>query len=36
MSKTDEDRKEDFCNVFDLDQALVQDFRFTLDETNEP
>ncbi len=36
MSKTDEDRKEDFCGVFDLDRALVQDFRFTLGEAGEP
>jgi uncharacterized repeat protein (TIGR04138 family) len=36
MSKTDDDRKEDFCGVFDLDRALVQEFRFSLDEANEP
>jgi uncharacterized repeat protein (TIGR04138 family) len=35
MSKTDEDRREDFHNIFDLDQALVHDFRFQLDEVRE-
>jgi uncharacterized repeat protein (TIGR04138 family) len=32
MSKTDQDNREDFNNVYDLDQALVQDFRIRLDE----
>jgi uncharacterized repeat protein (TIGR04138 family) len=32
MSKTDQDSPADFQNVFDLDQALVQDFHFDLDE----
>src|SRR6185436_20564505 len=30
MSKTDEDTREDFRNVFDLDEALVQGFRIQL------
>jgi uncharacterized repeat protein (TIGR04138 family) len=32
MTKTAEDRREDFQDVFDLDEALVQDFRIQLDE----
>jgi uncharacterized repeat protein (TIGR04138 family) len=32
MSKTDEDRREDFHNVFDLDEALVRGYRIQLDE----
>jgi uncharacterized repeat protein (TIGR04138 family) len=32
MSKTGEDRREDFCNVYDLDEALVNGFRIQLDE----
>jgi uncharacterized repeat protein (TIGR04138 family) len=32
MSKTTEDRREDFQNVYDLDAALVQDYRIQLDE----
>lgn len=32
MSKTDQDRKEDFYNIFDLDEALVKGFRITIDE----
>jgi uncharacterized repeat protein (TIGR04138 family) len=32
MSKTEEDRRADFQDVYDLDQALVQDFRIQLDE----
>jgi uncharacterized repeat protein (TIGR04138 family) len=32
MSKTDQDSRADFQNVFDLDQALVQDFHIDLDE----
>jgi uncharacterized repeat protein (TIGR04138 family) len=32
MSRTTEDRREDFCNVYDLDEALVQGFRIQLDE----
>src|SRR5919201_4753633 len=27
MSKTEQDSRQDFQNIFDLDQALVQDFR---------
>ena len=32
MSGTSEDRREDFHNVYDLDEALVQNFRIQLDE----
>jgi uncharacterized repeat protein (TIGR04138 family) len=32
MSKTSEDRREDFHNVYDLDAALVQGYRIELDE----
>jgi uncharacterized repeat protein (TIGR04138 family) len=32
MSKTDQDSREDFNDVYDLDQALVHDFRIELDE----
>jgi uncharacterized repeat protein (TIGR04138 family) len=32
MSKTDEDNRADFHDVFDLDQALVRDYRIPLDE----
>jgi uncharacterized repeat protein (TIGR04138 family) len=32
MSKTTEDAREDFHGVYDLDQALVDGFRFQLDE----
>jgi uncharacterized repeat protein (TIGR04138 family) len=32
MSKTDEDTREDFRDVYDLDQALVQGYRIQLDE----
>jgi uncharacterized repeat protein (TIGR04138 family) len=32
MSGTSEDRREDFHNVYDLDTALVQNFRIQLDE----
>jgi uncharacterized repeat protein (TIGR04138 family) len=32
MSKTDADNREDFHEIFDLDEALVQDFRIELDE----
>ena len=32
MSKTDRDSRADFHDVYDLDQALVQDFRIPLDE----
>jgi uncharacterized repeat protein (TIGR04138 family) len=31
MSKTSHDTRADFHNVFDLDQALVQDFRIVMD-----
>ncbi len=31
MSKTAEDTRADFRNVFDLDQALVRDYRIVLD-----
>ncbi len=32
MSKSDQDRRADFHDVFDLDQALVQEFHIELDE----
>jgi uncharacterized repeat protein (TIGR04138 family) len=31
MSKTDEDARTDFHNVYDLDEALVKDYRIRLD-----
>jgi uncharacterized repeat protein (TIGR04138 family) len=35
MSKTDQDRRSDFQDLFDLDQALVQEFHLELDEAEE-
>ena len=35
MSKTDADNRADFHNIFDLDQALVQEYRIQLDEAAE-
>jgi uncharacterized repeat protein (TIGR04138 family) len=32
MSKTDEDTRRDFHDVYDLDQALVQSYRIELEE----
>jgi uncharacterized repeat protein (TIGR04138 family) len=32
MSKTDDDDRRDFHNVFDLDEALVKEYRIRLDE----
>src|SRR5437763_15303560 len=32
MSKTDEDTRQDFHAIFDLDEALLHGFRFELDE----
>src|SRR5438067_603087 len=32
MSKTNEDCRADFVGVYDLDQALVRDYRIVLDE----
>jgi len=32
MSKTAQDTRQDFHDIYDLDQALVQDFRIQLDE----
>ena len=32
LSKTDEDARQDFHNVFDLDEALVNNYRIRLDE----
>jgi uncharacterized repeat protein (TIGR04138 family) len=32
MSKTDQDCRDDFHAVYDLDQALVEDFHLELDE----
>ena len=34
MSKTTEDSRADFQNVFDLDEALVKDYRIVLDEAD--
>jgi uncharacterized repeat protein (TIGR04138 family) len=34
MSKTDEDTRADFHAVYDLDQALVQDYRISLEATD--
>jgi uncharacterized repeat protein (TIGR04138 family) len=36
MSKTDEDTRADFHDIYDLDQALVQDYQISLDEANDP
>jgi uncharacterized repeat protein (TIGR04138 family) len=35
LSKTDEDSRTDFHNVYDLDQALVHDYRIALDEATD-
>jgi uncharacterized repeat protein (TIGR04138 family) len=35
MSKTDNDSRDDFRNVYDLDQVLVRDFRIRPDEEAE-
>jgi uncharacterized repeat protein (TIGR04138 family) len=35
MSKTDEDNREDFRDVFDLDQVLVRDYRIDTKEEVE-
>ena len=32
MSKTDQDTREDFRDIYDLEKAFVQDFRIQLDE----
>ncbi len=34
LSKTPEDSREDFRDVFDLDEALVREFRFRLREAD--
>jgi len=34
MSKTDEDHRSDFHNVYDLDEALVKDYHIRLDEAD--
>jgi uncharacterized repeat protein (TIGR04138 family) len=34
MSKTNEDSRSDFHNVYDFDQALVQGYRIQLDEAD--
>jgi uncharacterized repeat protein (TIGR04138 family) len=34
MSKTSEDSRADFKNVFDLDEALVKDYRIVLEEAD--
>lgn len=33
MSKTDEDSRTDFCDIYDLDKALTEDYRIELPET---
>jgi uncharacterized repeat protein (TIGR04138 family) len=33
MSKTNDDCREDFRNIYDLDEALVHGYRIQLDET---
>ncbi len=35
MSKTDADTRADFHDVYDLDQALIQDYRIELKEETE-
>jgi uncharacterized repeat protein (TIGR04138 family) len=35
MSKTDEDTRADFHDLYDLDQALVREYRIQLDEAAE-
>jgi uncharacterized repeat protein (TIGR04138 family) len=35
MSKTDADNRADFHNIYDLDQALVQEYRIQLPEAAE-
>jgi uncharacterized repeat protein (TIGR04138 family) len=35
MSKTDEDTRADFHAVYDLDQALIQNYRIPLDEASD-
>ena len=35
MSKTDRDRREDFQDLFDLDQALVRDYRIEVEKEAE-
>jgi uncharacterized repeat protein (TIGR04138 family) len=35
MSKTAEDDRQDFHDVFDLDQALVHDYRIEMPESSE-
>lgn len=32
MSKTADDERKDFCDVYDLDEALVKNYRIRLDE----
>jgi hypothetical protein len=34
MSKTSEDSRADFKNVFDLDEALVKEYRIVLEEAD--
>jgi uncharacterized repeat protein (TIGR04138 family) len=35
MSKTDQDTRADFHNIYDLDQALAEDYRIPLDEASD-
>jgi uncharacterized repeat protein (TIGR04138 family) len=34
MTRTDQDRREDFENVYDMDRDLLQGYRIQLDETH--
>jgi uncharacterized repeat protein (TIGR04138 family) len=34
MSKTDEDNRKDFQNVYDLDEALIKGYHIRLDESD--
>jgi uncharacterized repeat protein (TIGR04138 family) len=36
MSKTDQDCRNDFHDIFDIDKGLVEDFRIELDEVEWP
>src|SRR6516162_2963087 len=36
MSKTDQDCRNDFHDLFDIDKGLVEDFRIELDEVEWP
>jgi len=36
MSKTPQDNRQDFCNVYDLDQALIHEYVIALEEDPRP